>query len=112
ELHENVGSTTRDFLMIERNVLAHLRLALTLFFLACSTLVVHSSIWGRDASVALASVEMFAAVLAIIAGAYQYERMYRAVSGWRAFILPETRPHLVLMSIVSVIIFGLCILYI
>ncbi|KAH9479435.1 hypothetical protein JR316_0008029 [Psilocybe cubensis] len=107
----NTGSTARDFCMLERNILSHFKLALLLSLMSSSFLlhvrlvpVEHESKGG----VPLASVEFAAAMLAIVAGIWEYYSGYADLRQTRAF-LAATKPHLILMSVVAGVVFGTCI---
>uniref|UniRef100_D8Q195 Protein NO VEIN C-terminal domain-containing protein n=1 Tax=Schizophyllum commune (strain H4-8 / FGSC 9210) TaxID=578458 RepID=D8Q195_SCHCM len=81
-LYENTGSTARDYLMLERNLLTHLKLALLLSVVASSVLLKAkivpsegngSSEGGRRSGwLALASFEFAAALFTIGAAVWQY----------------------------------------
>ncbi|KAL1659087.1 hypothetical protein GGF50DRAFT_131293 [Schizophyllum commune] len=102
-LYENTGSTARDYLMLERNLLTHLKLALLLSIVASSVLlkakIVPSEGDGfteggrRSGWLALASFEFAAALFTIGAAVWQYfdasEDMRRA----RPFMESSSRAH-------------------
>jgi len=91
---DNVGSTARDFAMLERNLLSHVKLALMLSLVSFSVLLkarlvpeassnesVHA-----DARIPIASVQMVAALCALASGAYEYHRSFRDMLQLRAFL--------------------------
>ncbi|EKM50019.1 uncharacterized protein PHACADRAFT_105539 [Phanerochaete carnosa HHB-10118-sp] len=120
QLCENTGSAARDFAMLERNLLSHLRLAALLLLLAASILLnarlpsssdpsgdtPHSS--GR---IPLASIEVAAAVVAIGAGIWEYRRGYQEMQDMKGF-LTAVKPHFYVMSAVAVVVFTTCIILI
>jgi hypothetical protein len=93
-LVENTGSAARDFCMLERNLLAALKLACVLCLLFASVLLrgrlaidaaPGSRDGGGDASVALASVHYVAALAVLAGGAHEYHAGVRDLRGARAF---------------------------
>jgi hypothetical protein len=82
QLVENAGSAARDFCMLERNILSHLKLALLLSLLSSSVLLQTRLIPGRgeehDATgeIPLACVQFLAAIAAICAGVWEYYNGY------------------------------------
>ena len=94
----NTGSAARDFCMLERNLLSHIKLALLLSLLASSLLLQARLVPGNEqthtSGVPLASVEFFAAMAAILAGVWEYYsgccdlRMSRAFLAAAKFIMP------------------------
>ncbi|KAF8892153.1 hypothetical protein BD779DRAFT_1670497 [Infundibulicybe gibba] len=115
---ENVGSTARDFCMLERNLLSHLKLALLLSLLSSSVLLrarlvpepTHdpSRNDGSQAGIPLAAVQFLASLVAIAAGAWEYNSGYRDLRNMRAFLV-AVRPHMAVMSLVAGVIFSTCI---
>jgi hypothetical protein len=93
-LVENTGSAARDFCMLERNLLAALKLACVLCLLFASVLLrgrlaidaaPGSRDGGGDASVALASVHYVAALAVLAGAAHEYHAGVRDLRGARAF---------------------------
>jgi len=111
---DHIGSTARDFCMLERNVLSHLKLALLLSLLA-SSLLLHSRLVPADSTnnnryeLPLACVEFAAAIASIAAGVWEYLSGYSDYRNARAF-LTGVSPHLIIMGCVSGIIFGTCVM--
>ncbi|KAF9565810.1 hypothetical protein CPC08DRAFT_629080 [Agrocybe pediades] len=109
----NTGSTARDFCMLERNILSHLKLALLLSLLA-SSLLLHARLVPEEGSpnpgynFPLAIVEFLAALIAIVAGIWEYFSGCSDLRNSKAF-LTGVKPHFIFMSIVSGIIFGTCV---
>ena len=131
---ENSGSTARDFCMLERNILSHLKLALLLSLLS-SSLLLHSRLvpntsdQSSASAIPLASLQFAAAIASIIAGVWEYYRGFRDVRMARAFLtapkfvyfversltsyrLTIIRLHFIVMSTVAGAIFGTCIVFI
>ncbi|GLB41824.1 hypothetical protein LshimejAT787_1004240 [Lyophyllum shimeji] len=114
---ENTGSAARDFCMLERNLLSHLKLALLLSLLSSSLILRarlvpdptdHSSEIESKASLPLASVQLAAALVTIVAGYWEYESGCRDLRSMTAFLV-GVKPHLALMSVVVAAIFATCI---
>lgn len=134
---ENTGSAARDFAMLERNLLSHIRLATLLLLLSASVLLnarlpspsepsgktPHTS-W----SIPLASVQTGTAVVTILAGVWEYHRGYKDMQDMRGFLLATKyvccqlylqsaahmleRPHFWVMSAIAVVVFASCIMFI
>lgn len=134
---ENTGSAARDFAMLERNLLSHIRLATLLLLLSASVLLnarlpspsepsgktPHTS-W----SIPLASVQTGTAVVTILAGIWEYHRGYKDMQDMRGFLLATKyvycqlywqsaahmpgRPHFWVMSAIAVVVFASCIMFI
>ena len=97
-LIDNTGSTARDFCMLERNILSHLRLALLLSLLS-SAILLHARLptpsdteektptEGSKASLPIATLEMVAALAAIAAGVWEYWFGERDLRDMRAFLV-------------------------
>jgi hypothetical protein len=88
----NTGSTARDYCMLERNLLSHLKLALLLSILSASIilrarLVPVADYDNEDGGVPLASVEFAAAVVCIVAGGWEYYQGYWDLKSGRAFLV-------------------------
>ncbi|KAF8906221.1 hypothetical protein CPB84DRAFT_1770259 [Gymnopilus junonius] len=108
-LIENTGSTARDFCMLERNILSHLKLALLLSLLS-SSLLLHARLvpdheQHSGSNIPLASVEYGAAMAAIVGGVWEYYNGYNDLRHTRAF-LAAVRSHLILMGFVTGIVFA------
>jgi hypothetical protein len=137
-LCENTGSAARDFAMLERNLLSHVRLASLLLLLAASVLLQarlpsssnptgitpHSS-----GTIPLASIQVSAAIAAIGAGIWEYRRGYKDMQDMKGFLTavkyvgsstrnPNTnhvstcRPHFYVMAAVTVVVFATSIVLI
>ncbi|KAG7088375.1 hypothetical protein E1B28_012377 [Marasmius oreades] len=114
---ENAGSNARDFCMLERNLLSHVKLTLLLFLVSCSLLLqarlvpdpegdpVGSSMIGLP----LASIQIIAAVLALVGGVWEYHNGFKDVIGMRAFLV-KRKPHLVVLAFVVVVVVATCII--
>ncbi len=92
---ENYGSTTRDYCMLERNFLAHAKLALLLMLVSSSVLLQarlespanpekHGS---NKFGIPLAAIEVVSAFIVIGSGLWQYESGTRDMRARRAFLL-------------------------
>lgn len=93
---ENTGSAARDFAMLERNLLSHLRIAVLLMLLASSVLLSarlpspsqpagttpHSA-----GQIPLASIQVAAALAAIGAGVWEYRRSYKDMKDMKGFLI-------------------------
>jgi hypothetical protein len=127
----NSASTARDFCMLERNILSHLKLALLLSLLSSSLLLQARLVPSTDnqndpSSIPLATLLFVAAIACISIGLWEYFRGFRDMRMTRAFlstpkfvyfvVLPRftyrlsiIRPHFIVMGAVSGAIFGTCI---
>lgn len=95
ELH-NSGSAARDFAMLERNLLSHVRLAILLSLLAFSLLLDARLPSDSDpssadtpmssATVPLAALQIAACFAAIAAGIWEYQRGYKDMRESRGFL--------------------------
>lgn len=91
----NLGSTARDFCMLERNLLSHLKLALILSLLSSSLLLRvrlvpednESEYEHPSASLPVACVQFFASLAAIAAGMWEYQCGYRDLRRMHAFLV-------------------------
>ncbi|KAG6821204.1 hypothetical protein H0H93_004025 [Arthromyces matolae] len=92
----NTGSAARDFCMLERNLLSHLKLALLLSLLSSSLLLRARLVpepegtpsENKDSTtLPLASVEFAASLATIIAGVWEYHAGYRDLRDMRAFLI-------------------------
>lgn len=93
---ENTGSAARDFAMLERNLLSHLRLAALLMLLASSVLLSarlpsssepEGTAPHSAAQIPLASIQVAAALTAIGAGIWEYRRGYKDMKDMKGFLL-------------------------
>lgn len=93
---ENNGSAARDYAMLERNLLSHLRLAALILLLAASVLLdarlpspsEPSGDTPRSAgSIPLASIEVAAALTAIGAGVWEYRTGYKNMQDMKGFLV-------------------------
>ncbi|CAL1714598.1 unnamed protein product [Somion occarium] len=111
------GSNARDFAMLERNLLTHLRFATVLALFAASMLLnarlpfdpgLSGQTQSTRSNVPLASIQVVAAIVTITLGLWVYHRAFKDVCGMKAF-LSTTKPQLVVMSLISVAVFVTCI---
>ncbi|KAF4564792.1 hypothetical protein EYR40_010963 [Pleurotus pulmonarius] len=118
-LVENNGSTARDFCMLERNILSHLKLALLLSLLS-SSMLLHARLvpdptdegpspTGDSKSIGIGSVHLAAAVAVIGAGCWEFHSGIRDLRDMRAFLV-ATKPHLAVMSVIAAIVFTTCVI--
>lgn len=102
---QNIGSTARDYAMLERNILAHFKLALLLSLLSAS-LILDARLPGLDdpskqdrplqsARFPLAVTLFVAAVGTILAGGWEYVSNCLDLQGSKAFLVAS---KLVLMQ--------------
>ncbi|KAF8802952.1 hypothetical protein BYT27DRAFT_7111072 [Phlegmacium glaucopus] len=113
---ENVGSTARDFCMLERNILCHLKLAILLSLLS-SSLLLHARLvppsspkdQTREANnIPLASLQFVAAIASISAGIWEYCKGFQDMRKARPF-LAAPRLHYIIMGNVSGAVFATCV---
>ncbi|RXW23870.1 hypothetical protein EST38_g1982 [Candolleomyces aberdarensis] len=109
----NTGSTARDYCMLERNLLSHIKLALLLSVLSASILLRARLVpidegQKPNGGTPLASVEFAAAILCIVAGGWEYYQGYWDLRTSRPFLVAP-KIHLTLMSLVATTVFGTCI---
>ncbi|KAF9525329.1 hypothetical protein CPB83DRAFT_859641 [Crepidotus variabilis] len=115
-LVENAGSTARDYCMLERNLLSHIKLALLLTLLAASLLLSARLVPPGEqdhespGSIALASIESVTAIACMVAGCLEYYWGYRDIKNSRAFLI-AVKPHLSIMSGVATVVFVTCIYF-
>ncbi|KAF8555996.1 hypothetical protein OG21DRAFT_771363 [Imleria badia] len=115
---EVVGSNVRDFCMLERNFLSHLKLVLLLILLSSSALLgirlpgPSSSDEGTlgKASLPVAIIQLLAAFATIAAAIWEYQSGVKGLLGVRAF-LAVTRVHFPLMVLVTVMIVAISVIY-
>ncbi|KAJ6518785.1 hypothetical protein C8R45DRAFT_949222 [Mycena sanguinolenta] len=112
----NTGSTARDFCMLERNLLSHLKLALLLSLLSSSVLLrarlvpdSTSTDLSPAAGIVVASLQFTAALAAIGAGVWEYYCGCRDLKNMHAFLV-AVKPHLGIMTLVSGVVFLTCII--
>ncbi|KAH6915904.1 hypothetical protein BKA70DRAFT_1254102 [Coprinopsis sp. MPI-PUGE-AT-0042] len=110
---ENTGSTARDYAMMERNLLSHLKLAILLSLLASSVLlrarlVPQDERTKQNGGIPMASVEFAAALLCIAAGGWEYWQNYQDLRSQRAF-LTAPKFHDTIMAVVAATVFGTCV---
>jgi hypothetical protein len=90
-LVENSGSAARDYCMLERNILSHLKLGLLLSLLSSSLLLDARLVpqVGHQASgsLPLATIEFSAAMCCIAAGAWEYYNGFQDLKHARAFMV-------------------------
>ncbi|KAI0820308.1 hypothetical protein BC628DRAFT_1413221 [Trametes gibbosa] len=118
---EIVGSAGRDFAMLERNLLSHLRLAVLLSLLSAS-LLLHARLPTPSdpgsaqtppstTGLVIAIIEVIAAVAAIAAGTWEYWQGYADMCAQRGF-LRASQTHLAVLSIVGIVVFATCLMLI
>ncbi|KAH9839696.1 uncharacterized protein C8Q71DRAFT_459007 [Rhodofomes roseus] len=111
---ENTGSTTRDFLMLERNLLSHVKLAMLLSLLSSSILLrarLTGSTGGGDPTsirVPISIVDYAAAICAMCAGVFQYYQTSKDYRTSRGFLV-ATKGHFAVMVVVAAAVFTTCI---
>lgn len=92
-LLENVGSATRDFCMLERNILSHFRLALLLSLLSASVLLRVRLIPEEPpdrhshAGLPMATVQFVASLAAITVGWWEFQSDLKNLKNMRAFLV-------------------------
>ncbi|KAH7913829.1 hypothetical protein BJ138DRAFT_1145088 [Hygrophoropsis aurantiaca] len=117
---EVIGSSVRDFCMLERNFLAHIKLVLLLLLLSSSALLgirlpgpsgskEETDSLGTS-SLPVATIQFIAALATIGAAYWEYHTGYKDLLRARAFLV-VTRVHLAVMSVVSVAIVATCVVY-
>ncbi|GBE86643.1 hypothetical protein BKA93DRAFT_823392 [Sparassis latifolia] len=114
------GSTVRDFQMLERNLLSHVRLAILISLLSSSLLLNARlpnpnrpppvSAPPSNVAVAVAVIQVVAALTIIAAGIWEYQRSYDDLRQMRGFLL-STTIHFFAMVIIALIVFVTCIVY-
>ncbi|KAF8916262.1 hypothetical protein CPB85DRAFT_1290534 [Mucidula mucida] len=112
----NTGSTARDFCMLERNILSHVKLALLLSVLSASLLLQTrlvpsegEDIGASHYGVPLASLQFAGALLSIAAGIWEYLSGCKDLLRMSAF-LRSPKPHLAIMTVVIAVVFVTCII--
>ncbi|KAJ6591593.1 hypothetical protein DFH09DRAFT_1137466 [Mycena vulgaris] len=117
QMVENAGSAARDFCMLERNLLSHLKLALLLSLLSSSVLL-RARLVPEDnptpmsgtTGIVVASLQFTAALAAIVAGVWEYHCGLRGIRDMHAFLLAAVKPHFAIMSLVAAVVFLTCII--
>ncbi|EJF64405.1 hypothetical protein BD309DRAFT_876259 [Dichomitus squalens] len=119
--HKIRGSEGRDFAMLERNLLSHLRLAVLLSLSFASLLLNTRLPTPSDpgsaqtpqskTGLAISWMELMAAVLAIAAGLWEYWQGYIDMKTQRGF-LRATQTHLAILSVVGIVVFASCLMLI
>ncbi|KAI0358103.1 hypothetical protein OH77DRAFT_1518835 [Trametes cingulata] len=118
---ENVASEGRDYAMLERNLLSHLRLAVLLSLLS-SSLLLHTRLPTPSdpgsaqtppstTGLAVAIIEVIAAIAAIGAGIWEYWQGYADMRAQRGF-LRASQTHLAVLSVVGLVVFATCLMLI
>ncbi|KAK0202692.1 hypothetical protein DFS33DRAFT_1263028 [Desarmillaria ectypa] len=113
---ENSGSAARDFCMLERNMLAHIKLALLLSVLS-SSLILQTRLvpttdeggYVQEYGIPLAIIQFVAALLAIAAGVWEFHVGCRDLMRMRAFLVAP-KPHFAIMTVVMAIVFTTCVI--
>ncbi|KAG1808662.1 uncharacterized protein BJ212DRAFT_1484914 [Suillus subaureus] len=115
-----VGSTVRDFCMLERNFLSHIKLVLLLLLMFASALLEirlpgppgtgQSESLGSF-SLPLAILQFIAALLTIAAAFWEYHTGLDDLMKVRAFFVVH-RIHHIIMAAVTFIIVATCIIYV
>ena len=93
---ENTGSAARDFAMLERNLLSHVRLAALLALLAFSLLLdarlpsdsdlSSAETPASSANTPLAALQMVSCFAALAAGVWEYHQGYKDMRELRGFL--------------------------
>ncbi|KAL1743264.1 hypothetical protein HDZ31DRAFT_65213 [Schizophyllum fasciatum] len=118
---ENSGSTARDFLMLERNILSHLKLAILLALVSWSVLL-HARLvplggtgdysentgYHDPRSIALGSVQFVAALITMVAGGLEFHKGFQDLRNTRPF-LEAPKVHLMIMGIPAIVVLATCI---
>ncbi|KZT10160.1 uncharacterized protein LAESUDRAFT_645370 [Laetiporus sulphureus 93-53] len=111
---ENSGSTTRDYLMLERNLLSHVKLGMLLSLLSSSVLL-KVRLTGASAGgdphgirIPISTIEYIAAVLALCVGIFQYYRTSYDLKTMRGFLV-ATKIHFTIMVLVAAVVLTTCI---
>ncbi|CCL98602.1 uncharacterized protein FIBRA_00604 [Fibroporia radiculosa] len=113
---ENSGSTSRDYLMLERNLLSHVKLAMLLSLLSSSVILKARLSNDPDATVGdptqiqvpIASIEFGAALCAIGAGVFQYYSYSKDIRDMRGFLV-SSKTHFAIMVVVAATVFTTCV---
>ncbi|RDX50963.1 hypothetical protein K466DRAFT_492198 [Polyporus arcularius HHB13444] len=120
-LQEIRVSEGRDYAMLERNLLSHLRLAVLLSLLSASLLLnarlptpsepgsAHTPQSTMGLSIAV--IEVGAAVITVAAGVWEYWQGYADMKAQRGF-LRASQTHLAILSILGIVVFAICLMLI
>ncbi|KAG1746593.1 uncharacterized protein EDB91DRAFT_1048905 [Suillus paluster] len=115
-----VGSTVRDFCMLERNFLTHIKLVLLLMLMFSSALLgirlpgppgTGQGDSLGSAGLPLAILQFIAALLTIAAALWEYRTGLDDLMKVRAFFVVN-RVHPIIMAAVTLIIVATCIVYV
>ncbi|KAF9218955.1 hypothetical protein BS17DRAFT_761636 [Gyrodon lividus] len=118
---EVVGSIVRDFCMLERNFLSHLKLVLLLTLLSSSALLgirlpappgsdaSQSATLGK-ANLPVAIIQFVAALAAIAAAFWEYHTGVKDLTRMRAFLV-ATKIHFSIMVLVTTIVVATSVVY-
>ncbi|KAJ7442255.1 hypothetical protein FB451DRAFT_1297548 [Mycena latifolia] len=116
QMVENTGSAARDFCMLERNLLSHLKLALLLSLLSSSVLLRarlvpedNPTSMSGTTGIVVASLQFGAALAAIGAGIWEYYCGYQDIRNMHAFLV-AVKPHFAIISLVAAVVFLTCII--
>lgn len=102
---DNTGSTARDWCMLERNILSHIKLCLLLSFLSWAILL-HARLTsdetessaGSGSSLPLAIVLMASALISLFSGVWEYILGMRDLENKRAFLVASRCVHMIRTS--------------
>ncbi|KAF8347825.1 hypothetical protein F5887DRAFT_881103 [Amanita rubescens] len=117
-LVRNEGSTARDFCMLERNLLSHLKLALLLSLLSSSFLLKtrlfpnpsgNGGFDYEELGLPSSIVLYVAGIITIIGGVWEFFGGHRDLRTGRAF-LSAPKGHIIMLTIVSLTVFGTCVM--
>ncbi|KZT37000.1 hypothetical protein SISSUDRAFT_988406 [Sistotremastrum suecicum HHB10207 ss-3] len=113
---ENVGSTTRDFLALERNWLTHIRLVVLLSLLSSSILLRSRLSLSPNAprdlphsALPVGSLYFAGAVAVSIASIVQYRSRFRDFFSFKGFLRPSLA-HTIVVTMVALLVFVTCVL--
>ncbi|KXN92414.1 hypothetical protein AN958_07032 [Leucoagaricus sp. SymC.cos] len=107
----NEGSQARDFCMLERNFLSHVKLALLLALLSWSVLLKARLVpeqpeeTSDNGGIPLSAIEYSTALACVFAGCWEYYQGYWDLRKSVPF-LRGTNVHLIFMSAISVVVIG------
>ncbi|KIY71867.1 hypothetical protein CYLTODRAFT_345049 [Cylindrobasidium torrendii FP15055 ss-10] len=110
----NTASNARDFCMLERNILSHVKLALLLSVLSSSfllqtRLVPESDTESNKYGLPLSILQFVASILVLAAGVWDYLGGCQDLMRQTSF-LNAPRAHLAIMTVVLAIVFVTCII--
>ncbi|KZP09905.1 hypothetical protein FIBSPDRAFT_900149 [Athelia psychrophila] len=98
---DNVGSTARDYCMLERNLLSYFKLALLLSLLSSSVLLkvrLPGPVEDSHAGVPMASIQILASLAALAVGLHSYWTDQKAMRNMRAFLMTQNS-HLGILTL-------------